>query len=224
MGTLTQTIVAVALAATGAGAQELSPDAFDAQGYVADLNVLAANWNEEGLTNSDIVMIAAVGCGTARKIATDDLLEHAARWIDATGYPEPGVVERTDMKDFVAFEIDAFRAAGATDATLALMERTLWQQEVLPVEPPSFTMLSSTESGIERLYCDARLIGETDPAAQASDAQVVLAGSIRDTVIGAATISVDAIISTGSGGADAGIIAIISGGVGYDLLKRGLGG
>lgn len=225
MGVFTHTIATIALAATAAGAQELTPEAFDAQSYVADLNVIAANWSEGELSNADVVLIAAVGCGTARKIAADDLLGHAARWIDAIGYPESDQVEMIDMKDFVAFEIDAFRAAGATDVALAIVEQTLWQRETLSVHVPSFDMMSLTESGIERLYCDARLIGEEeDPTAQASDAQVILAGSIRDTVIGAAAITVDAVISTGSGGADAGIIAIISGGVGYDLLKRGMGG
>ncbi len=225
MGKVTHAITAIALAATGAGAgaQELSPEIFNARDYVADLNVVAANWTEGKLTNADVVVIAAVGCGTVRKIAADNLLGHAARWIDAAGYPEPGRVQETEMKDFVAFEINAFRESGATDAAVGLVEQTLWGLASLPVEAPSFEMELFTQSGVERRYCDARMIGEADPAAPASDAQVVLAGAILDSVVGAATITVDALISTGSAGADAGFIAILSGGVGYDLIKRGAG-
>lgn len=221
MRILAISITAMALISTGAIGQDISPEAFDARGYVADLNAVSENWHEGELTNSDIVIIAAVGCSTLHKIKADDLMGHAARWINAVGYPEPNLIENTQMQDFITFEVDAFKEAGATDATLNLLDKALRERAILPVEAPSFELMLN---GAEEQYCGARLLNGADPGAPASEAQVVLAGSVVDSAVGASMIAVDAVISTGSAGADAGFIAILSGGVGYDLLKRGLGG
>lgn len=214
-------IAAIALAATGASGQNVTPDAFDARGYVADLNVVAENWVEGELTNSDIVIIASVGCSTLRKLEADRLMVHATSWIETQGYPETSIVEKTEMQDFVAFEINAFKEAGASNAALDLLERTLWERANLQAEVPSFEI---EWSAAHEQFCGARLLSGADPDAPASEAQVVLVRSVVDSTVGASMIAVDAVISTGSGGADAGFIAILSGGVGYDLLKRGMGG
>lgn len=214
-------MAAISLAATDASGENVTSDAFDAQGYVADLNVVAENWVEGELTNSDVVIIASAGCSMLRKLEADSLMVHAASWIEAQGYPEPSIVEKTEMQDFVAFEVKAFEEAGASNAALDLLERTIWERANLQVEAPSFEIDWSTT---HEQFCGARLLSGADPDAPASEAQVVLVGSVVDSTVGASMIAVDAVIGIGSGGADAGFIAILSGGVGYDLLKRGMGG
>ena len=215
--------VALTLMAAIADAQELSPKDFDAHGYVARLNAASAVYVKGELTNADTMMVAQIGCETVRKVQSDELFDKAAYWIENAGYPDPEAVEQVGIEQFLAFEIDAFREVGASEATVAVLERRIRELEVLPVEPPSFDV-EMLSGAFETRYCDDTQFGSMNPDAVAGDAQLLLASSVMDTVLGAATVTVDAAISVGSSGLDSGLIAIISGGLGYDLIKRGLGG
>ena len=257
MGMLLRSLFAFAMLGSSAAAQDFSLEAFDARGYVAELNVVSETWNEEQMTNADVALIAAIGCGAIRRVVADRLLENAALWIDSVGYPDPEIVAAISMQDFVDFEINAFREMGATESTLQLVAQTFWEGAAMPIEPlpsdvltpqyvlaqtaafqdveepvragvsfpmeaPSFDPDLVAASGAESRFCDARLIGNANPSSQASEEQIVLAGAVLDTVAGAATISVDVLV--GSSGLDGGVLTVLSGGVGYDLIKRGLGG
>jgi hypothetical protein len=210
--------------ASGASAQELSDGTFNAKGYVSYLNAVSAVWSAGELTNADVALIAAVGCDAVRAVVAENLLGNAATWLEAAGYPDPDLVEQVDMTQFVAFEIEAFRSLGATEDALAVLAEELRSQEVLPLEPPSIDVELAAATGIEERYCDMSWMSNMDPGLQAREGEFLLASSVTDTVIGAATIAVDAFISVGSGGADAAVVSIVSGGVGYDLIKRGMGG
>ena len=216
--------VALTTVATIADAQDLSPEDFDARGYVAKLNAASAVYVKGELTNADTMAVVQIGCETVRKVQSDELFDKAAYWIESAGYPSPNAVEQVGVEQFLAFEIDAFREMGASEATVAVLERRIRELEVLPVEPPSFDVEMLSGASVETRYCDDTQFGTMNPDAVARDAQLLLASSVMDTVLGATMVTVDAAISVGSSGLDTGLTAIISGGLGYDLIKRGLGG
>jgi hypothetical protein len=216
-------VCALTVALAEADAQELYPDLFDARGYVDDLNVVAENWGEAP-TNTNVRMIASVSCATLRKLAADELFLHLGRWIASEEYPEEEIVAGIELGEFMNFELNAFKEAGATEAAMELVELTILEKAQLRISAPSFDAELPISSGARERFCGARALRDTVPEEPADDGQLLLASSMVDTAVGIAMMSVDAAISVGSGGADAAYIAILSGGVGYDLTKRGLGG
>ncbi|MHA6266406.1 hypothetical protein ACXYMP_06030 [Aliiroseovarius sp. CAU 1755] len=205
-------------------AQDFSSDAFDAKAYVSDLNVVAEIWKQDELSNADVSVIASVGCGLVRKVAADELLLNTANWFETVEYPEPNVIQETGIEEFVAFEVAEFRKAGATDAAIALVEQALFDRVSMPLEAPFIDKDLLIESDVETSFCNARFLGGVDPNAPAGEAEVFLAAAATDVIVGTTTIAIDVLISMGSGGMAAGIMTILSGGVGYDLIKKGLGG
>ncbi|UWQ13517.1 hypothetical protein K3556_11265 [Aliiroseovarius sp. M344] len=205
-------------------AQEPSTNVFDAEAYISDLNAVAEIWMQGELTISDVSVIAEVGCGTVRKILADDLLLNTALWLERVGYPETDVVQETAIEDFVAFEIEEFRKAGATEAAIGIVEQALFERATMPLEAPFIDEDLLTESDVETRFCEARILGGTGPNAPAGEAELFLATAATDVIVGVTTITIDVLISTGSGGLAAGVMAVISGGAGWDLMKKGLGG
>lgn len=211
------------LGAIPAYAQDFSVDAFNRDAFVSDLNILAELQAKDELTNADISAIAAIGCATVRKIDADNLLENTANWFEVQGFPDAEALQTIDIEAFVSFELSEFEKAGVTPAAIDLAERVFFGLESLPKEAPFINKDLLTESEVEARFCSARQLDGADPNAPANEAQIVLASAATDVIVGSTTIVIDAWVSVASGGVGAVAFGMISGGVGWDLMKKGFG-
>jgi len=195
----------------------------DYRSMISDLNAVAPRLTNERLSNSDVAMVAAIGCSTARVGLRNGYSAKIGPFI-RSNYPSQDTLAKIDIGTFIRSEDLILQKVGATQAARVLVQQTIKAAPNLPTTPPSDN--ASLESGLRRLEkdaCSMREAAVTAPAEPAPESQSRFARCVGRAIVGMGVIVADAfaVAATLELPVAATIIAAISSGWGWNRVEEG---
>ncbi|KIC41584.1 hypothetical protein RA27_10125 [Ruegeria sp. ANG-R] len=202
-------------------AHEVGNTDFSPFASIDDLNAIAAIAEKGEWTKGDVRYVSNVSCGTFRVALQNLVLENTQNLQNEFGYPSEEELFAIELEEFVSFEVEAFREAGATDITLALLSGKIADNFDLP----KTTSLVETEpvpvvQAIEDAACTFRNVQPDELSEPATPEETEFGEALGDAVLGLGAIVVDGWITTQSGGLAAGVLGIASGGWGWNRIEE----
>jgi len=195
----------------------------DYQPMISDLNVVAPLLAKEKLSNGDVAMVAAVGCGTARVALRNRYAASFGPFLRSS-YPSQDTLSKINLEAFLKSEDLILQKVGASPASRILVAATIKAAPQLPPEPSAED--NSLNRGLQKLERDSCSVREqplTAPTEPASEAQTRFARCVGRALVGTAVIVADGFAAAAAFELPvaATIIAAISGGWGWNRVEEG---
>lgn len=218
-------VLAMSLVSSASFAHEL-PAEISAQAVISDLDIVAARLTRGQLTNSDVVVISSVACGTMRVAMRERYIQRIGAALQAN-YPSPERVSEIQIAEFISFEAKTLRGLGASERSVGLVVKSIEENPFPPTEmpPAEVTVMVDHVAELEEKACSARAEAASTPNETAPATLAAIGECLGKSVMGMAVMvgnfAVGAALVEVTGPVGSYVIGTISGGWGWDRIKEG---